>query len=383
MTTINQRTSANQTIGPKSAADRLDDARWLAVSNRDASADALFVFAVTTTGIYCRPSCAARRPKRAHCLYFAKPATARAAGYRACKRCHPDATTPARPAVEHMANICRHIETSPEIPSLNHLAELAGLSPAHFHRTFKSIVGLTPREYAAGVRAERVRASLACAETVTCAIHEAGFNANSRFYSASKGILGMSTKAYRSGGTGEHIAYATAPCSLGYVLVAATSRGLCAILLGDDPPSLAASLSARFPAATLIADEPGLTAELAAVTAHIESPANPTDLPLDLRGTAFQLKVWSALQKIPAGETWSYAELATRIGAPRAVRAVASACAANPVAVMVPCHRVVASGGKLTGYRWGLDRKRKLIEREKAGTPKSPRAKSKANRPSP
>jgi AraC family transcriptional regulator of adaptative response/methylated-DNA-[protein]-cysteine methyltransferase len=339
----------------------LSDPRWPSVRARDRAADGSFVYAVITTGVFCRPSCGARRPNPENVRFFANAAQAEAAGFRACKRCQPTQQAPHAACVEAA---CRTIEAAETPPSLAALASQARLSPFHFHRVFRQHTGLTPRAYAQAARSSRLQATLAGARTVTEAIYDAGFNAPSRFYAAAGTMLGMSPTAYRKGGAGLAINVATGTCSLGAILVAATSRGLCAILLGEDPTVLRQDLVRRFPHATISDGSPDFAATMDAAIALVEAPGTGIGLTLDVQGTAFQHRVWQALQTIPAGSTASYTQIATRIGAPKAARAVAAACAANPAAVAIPCHRVVGASGALSGYRWGLDRKRRLLARE-------------------
>lgn len=357
-----------------------DEARWRAVEERDSAADGQFVYSVATTGVYCRPGCPSRRPLRRNVAFHASPAAARRAGFRACKRCRPD--EPAQPDrhAEAAIRACRMLEAADAIPSLETLADAVGLSRYHFHRIFKKTVGVTPRQYAAAHRAGRVQAELRTgsganaggtnsnSNTITRAIYGAGFGSSGRFYERAPEVLGMTPGEYRDGGPGVAIRYAIAACPLGLVLVAGTARGLCAVRLGDDRAALEAEFRRDFPQASIEPDGDGaLDAWVRAVVARIERPAQSADpLPLDIRGTAFQQRVWQALRAIPPGETASYAEIAARIGRPSAARAVARACATNPAAIVVPCHRVVGKSGELTGYRWGLDRKRQLLEREGA-----------------
>jgi len=327
------------------------------------AARAAFFYAVVTTGVYCRPDCGARRPRPENVRYFETTAAAEAAGYRACKRCRPDEAVAGD---EVVAAACRRIAAAAAVPSLNSLAAAAGLSPFHFHRRFKAVTGVTPRGYAAGLRARRVREGLAGAARVTEAIFDAGFESAGRFYAEAAGFLGMTPSAYRAGGAGEDIFYALGSCGLGAVLVAASGAGICAISLGDDAAALVADLRKTFPAARVAEDE-AFAAVLGQVIAFVEAPRRDLGLPLDIRGTAFQLRVWEALRRIPAGTTASYAEIAAAIGAPKAVRAVAGACAANTLAVAVPCHRAKRADGGLAGYRWGVARKRRLLEVEAGG----------------
>lgn len=351
-------------------ADMEQDARWHAVQGRDAQADGRFVYAVKTTGIYCRPSCPARRPAPGNVAFYATPDAAEAAGFRACLRCHPRGVSTARANAALIEAACRMIEAAETPLATADLAHRIGFSTYHFHRQFKAITGMTPQAYAAGHRAALLRDGLAGGQSVTQAIHAAGFNAPSRFYDASDDILGMRPRAWRDGGAGETIRFALGQCSLGAILVAASDRGVCAISLGDTPEPLLAEFQGRFSKAHLIGDDAGFGARVAQVAALIEAPDGGADLAaglaLDIRGTVFQLRVWQALRQIAPGETISYRELAQRIGAPKATRAVASACAANPLAVAIPCHRVVRSDGALSGYRWGVERKAALIARETA-----------------
>ena len=340
---------------------------WQAIVERDPGADGRFVYAVRTTGVYCRPSCGARLPRQQNVAFFASPAAAKRAGFRACKRCRPDAST-SSPHVEAIALACRLIESSEQSPSLGDLAQRAGLSLHHFQRTFKLVTGVTPKAYAQRLRTARVQHALASAPRVTDAFYDAGFGSSGRFYETAEAILGMTPAQYRDGASGLALRFALAQCSLGAILVAATDRGVCAILLGDDPDALLRDLQDRFPKAELLGGEAGFERLVADVVALVEHPGARHDLPLDIRGTAFQQRVWEALRSVPAGGTSTYTEIAQRIGTPGAVRAVASACAANPLAVAVPCHRVVRLDGNLAGYRWGLARKQELLRRERVET---------------
>jgi AraC family transcriptional regulator of adaptative response/methylated-DNA-[protein]-cysteine methyltransferase len=341
-----------------------DEACWAAVMARDASADGKFYTAVATTGIYCRPSCAARRPKRENVRFFATCADAEAAGYRPCKRCKPDRPPLYEEHVAKVAQACRRIETAQEAPKLADLARSAGLSPYHFHRIFKATTGVTPKAYAVACRQKRVRERLKRSSSVTEAIYEAGFNSSGRFYAGSEKALGMTPSSYRAGGADAEIRFALGKCTLGSILVAATQKGVAAILMGDDPAALERELRKRFPHAKLIGGDKDFAALVAKVVALVEAPGTALDLPLDIRGTAFQHRVWAALREIQPGATASYTDIARRIGAPKSVRAVAGACAANPLAVAIPCHRIVRSDGALSGYRWGVARKRALLDRE-------------------
>jgi AraC family transcriptional regulator, regulatory protein of adaptative response / methylated-DNA-[protein]-cysteine methyltransferase len=341
-----------------------DAARWAAVQRRDRTADGKFFYSVRTTGVYCRPSCAARLPRRENVRFHESCAAAERAGFRPCKRCRPDA-----PALEErnmlaIAKACRLIEAAESPPDLDSLAAAAGLSRFHFHRVFKAATGVTPKAYAAARRIERLRAALPRSATVTEAIYDSGYNSSGRFYADSAGVLGMKPRDFRAGGKGATIRFALGACSLGSILVAATEKGVCAILLGDEPAPLLRDLEDRFPNAELIGGDRDFEQLVAKVIGFIEAPALGLDLPLDVRGTAFQQRVWEALRAIPAGTKASYTEIARRIGRPKAVRAVAQACAANAIAVAIPCHRVIRNDGALAGYRWGIERKRALLARE-------------------
>ncbi len=346
------------------AADTVSDPRWAAVVARDASADGEFVYSVRTTGVYCRPSCPARLARPENVRFHRTGADAEAAGFRACKRCRPDCPSLVEEHAAMVTRACRLIESSDRVPSLEMLAAHAELSPFHFHRVFKAVTGLTPRAYAVAHRGKRVRHELGRTGTVTRAIYESGYNSNGRFYAETRMVLGMSPTMYRAGGATAAIRFAIGECTLGSILVAASDRGVCAILLGDDPDRLARDLQERFPRATLIGGDAQFEQLVAKVVGFVEAPGLGLDLPLDVRGTAFQQRVWQALLAVPPGETVSYTEIARRIGAPASVRAVAQACAANPLAVAIPCHRVVRTDGGLSGYRWGVERKRTLLRRE-------------------
>ena len=338
-----------------------ETARRAAIAARAPAADGHFVYAVRTTGVYCRPSCPSRAARAENIVLFESPAEARAGGFHPCRRCHPDRAGPPHAGV--IARACRRLESAETPPPLAALAGEAGLSPFHFHRLFRAATGLTPRAYGAACRARRLRAGLAAAASVTEALYEAGFNASSRFYDQAGALLGMSPRRWRAGGAGEKLTFATGRCALGAVLVAATERGIAAIDLGDDPAALEAALRRRFPRARIEQGDEAFAAWVGTVVAALETPAAAA-LPLDIRGTAFQARVWAALRAVPPGQTVAYAELAARIGAPRAVRAVAGACAANPAAIAIPCHRAVRADGALAGYRWGIARKAALLARE-------------------
>jgi AraC family transcriptional regulator of adaptative response/methylated-DNA-[protein]-cysteine methyltransferase len=347
------------------AAATLRDPRWTSVVARSADSDGSFFYSVRTTGVYCRPSCGARLPRPENVRFHRSRSEAERAGFRPCKRCKPDQPSLAEQHTQMVTEACRLIEITHGIPSLEQLAANAGISAFHFHRVFKTVMGLTPREYAVAQRGERMRQELGRGDsTVTAAIYESGYNSNGQFYSESRDVLGMTPTIYRTGGTDADIRFAVGECSLGSILVAQSELGVCAILLGDDPDALARNLQDRFPKATLIGGDPDFEQLVARVVGFIEAPGLGLDLPLDVRGTAFQRRVWQALQEIPVGTTVSYSEIAERIGAPKSVRAVAQACGANHLAVAIPCHRVVRNDGALSGYRWGVERKRALLKRE-------------------
>ncbi|MES2015772.1 MAG: bifunctional DNA-binding transcriptional regulator/O6-methylguanine-DNA methyltransferase Ada [Pseudomonadota bacterium] len=344
-----------------------EDERWAAVQRRDGDADGVFWYSVRSTGVYCRPSCAARPKLRANVEFHASCEAAERAGFRPCLRCKPDQPPLAERHALVVARACRLIDAAEDEPNLDQLAEACGMSRFHFHRIFKAHTGITPKAYAAAQKAARLTRGLASAPSVTAALYAAGYNSSARFYAGAEGRLGMAPKKYKSGGAGAVIRFAIGACSLGAILVAATDKGICAILMGDDPDQLARDLQDRFPTAELRGADADFEATVAKVVGLVEAPALGLDLPLDVRGTAFQQRVWQALRQIPSGQTVSYAELAARIGLAKGARAIAGACAANPVAVAIPCHRVVRNDGALSGYRWGVDRKRALLERESGG----------------
>lgn len=341
------------------------DPRWGHVVNRDRSADGTFVYAVITTGIFCRPSCASRRALPHNLRFFDGPEAAQAAGFRPCQRCEPLGPGLAHKHAEIITRACRSICAAETPPSLNELASEAGLSPAHFHRLFKVTTGVTPKGWAAAQRNHRMRQALETgAVSVTSAIYDAGFNASSRFYEQSSDALGMTPTDFRQGGRHARIRFAIAQTSLGALLVAQSDKGICEIALADQPETLLKALQDHFPKAELIGADAAFEARVAQVATLVEAPAQALDLPLDIQGTAFQQRVWQALRQIPPGTTASYSDIARAIGAPRAVRAVAQACAANRLAIAIPCHRVLRQDGQLSGYRWGIDRKRTLLLRE-------------------
>lgn len=342
--------------------------RRKAVLKRDRAADGAFVYAVVTTGVYCRPSCPARRARPENVAFYDTCEAARAAGFRACRRCRPDAFAAVHRHTVLVEAACRRIEDADDPPSLNELAADAGLSPYHFHRVFKIVTGLTPRAYGAAHRANRLRHALSEGQTsVTAAIYDAGYGSSSRFYERTRDILGMTATAYRNGGHNAEIRFALGECSLGTFLVARSAKGVCALSLGDDPDALVREFQDRFPNAELVGGDSEFEGLVAKVVGLVDDPAAGLGLPLDMRGTAFQQRVWTALQAIPAGHTVSYSELARRIGTPNSARAVARACASNTIALAIPCHRVIRQNGAVSGYRWGVERKRVLLEREAQG----------------
>ncbi len=337
------------------------DPRWGAVRNR-ATGD--FVYGVKTTGIYCRSTCPSRLPKPKNIVFYASCSEAEAAGFRPCLRCKPlhDSHEAQKSAL--MADICRIIEQSEQAPRLDDLAAQARLSPHHFHRSFKAITGLTPKAYFNAQRAKRVREGLSAGDTVTAVLYGAGFGSSGRFYETSNAILGMTPTRFQKGGAGADIRFAVGQCALGAILVAQSDIGICSITLGDDAEALVNEMQDRFPYANLIGGDTVFEALVAKVAGFVETPVIGLDLPLDIRGTAFQQRVWKALQAIPSGQTRSYSDIAALIGEPKSVRAVASACGANTLAVAIPCHRVVRTDGALSGYRWGVERKRALLLKE-------------------
>jgi AraC family transcriptional regulator, regulatory protein of adaptative response / methylated-DNA-[protein]-cysteine methyltransferase len=338
---------------------------WAAVIAHDASQDGRFFYSVRTTGVYCRPGCASRQPRPENVAYYETAEAAEAAGFRPCKRCRPREGSPAERHVAAIGRACALIRASDRLPSLAELADAAGISRFHFHRVFKQITGATPRDWGKAHRMGRLADRLEAGEGVAEAVYGAGFGASSRAYEAAPNGLGMTPGARRDGGKGETIRYTVVSTWLGLALVAATERGVCMTALGDDSAGLEADLRRRFPAATLVAADATLCGWTERVVRYITRPAEQLDLPLDIRGTAFQAQVWRALQKIPPGQTATYTEIAAALGRPKAVRAVAQACAGNKLAVLVPCHRVVRTDGDLAGYRWGVERKRALLARER------------------
>ncbi|QTF09761.1 bifunctional DNA-binding transcriptional regulator/O6-methylguanine-DNA methyltransferase Ada [Brenneria izadpanahii] len=345
-----------------------DDPRWLAVLTRDKAADGSFIYAVKTTGIYCSPSCASRLPKRENVLFFATAEAAQAAGFRPCKRCRQGLIPRDEQHARQIAQACRMIEQAERAPGLKELAKGVGLSPFHFHRLFKNLTGVTPKQYAKARRRRQVRKQLLKNNPITGVIQDAGYSPNGRFYAESNAQLGMTPKTFQHKGRGMTIYFAVGVCSVGDILVAESERGICAILLGDDPQQLVNELQDMFANAQLVGGDAGFEQRMAQVVGFVDAPSVGLTLPLDIRGSLFQQRVWQALRDIPIGETASYSDIAARIGSPAAVRAVAGACAANRLAVAIPCHRVVRQDGSLSGYRWGVERKRRLLAKEAGGS---------------
>lgn len=342
----------------------LDDQRWTALVERRPETVAPFYYAVVTTGVVCRPGCASRRPKRDNVRFFDTLAAAEAAGYRPCKRCRPDAVAPAEQQRQALVSLCRRLETEDPTPSLAELAAEMGLSQWHFQRLFRRVLGVTPRQYASEYRAGRLKSALKTASSVTEAGYSAGYGSSSRLFEAARSRLAMSPSDYRQGAPGQQLHYALAPCHLGWVGLVISERGLCGLELADDPDRLTERLHTSFAKAELLPAGDALDELLARVVDFLARPQMELDLPLDIQGTAFQCQVWQALRAIPAGQTLSYAQLANRLGRPEASRAVAGACAANRLAVVVPCHRITRADGSISGYRWGVERKRRLLEQE-------------------
>ncbi len=351
---------------PTTAPTLNDDTWWGQVVARDPDADGAFWFGVRTTGIYCRPSCASRAPRRENVSFHATPAHAERAGFRACKRCKPRDASPGQALAARIADLCAWIASRDTIPSLRELSERIGMSEFHLQRTFKAAVGVTPRAYAVAQRAQRLREELRRTRTVTEAIYASGYGSSSRFYDNANRELGMTPRSFKTGGANTQIQFSIGECSLGRILVSASDRGVTAVLLGDDDRALVHDLRDRFPNTVLTRGDAKFERIVERVIAFVERPKQRFDLPLDIRGTAFQRRVWQELTRIRVGSTCTYSELAKRIGKPDAIRAVAGACAANPIAIAIPCHRVVRTNGELAGYRWGLERKRKLLRNEKS-----------------
>ena len=366
-------TSAAQISPLPSTRFKDDDTRWQAVLDRDRSADGAFFYSVKTTGVYCRPSCAARLANRENVRFHTTARQAEQAGFRACKRCCPNTPSKDEQHRRAVSQACLLLENPSDSPGLESLAEMVGMSPSHLHRVFKLLTGLTPKGYAMAHRSQRVRHELAVGKTVTDAVFNAGFNSNGRFYATSSKVLGMTPTTFRTGGVGTVIRFAVGECSMGSILVAASEIGLCAISIGDDPNALIQELQDRFSQAELVGGDRDFESIVAQVVGFVDRPSAGLELPLDVRGTAFQQRVWQLLCEIPCGQTTTYTEIAQRLGKPNAVRAVAGACAANHLAVAIPCHRVIRIDGSLSGYRWGIERKAALLEFEKKQHTKSER----------
>jgi len=344
-------------------AEMNDEDRWQAVVNRDMKLDGAFVFGVSSTGIYCRPSCAARRPNREHVNFFNSPDAAEAGGFRACKRCHPkDGSVNTKSELVRRA--CALMDDSEEALTLTDLSKALNVSSFHLQRTFKQVLGISPRQYAEARRVERFKQNVREGQAITGAMYEAGFSSSSRLYERSSAQLGMTPATYGRNGRGATISYAIEKCELGWLLVAATEKGICAVRLGSGANELEKDLMDEFSAAQLVRDNSSLRDTVQVIVKYLSGNNRDLNLPLDVQATAFQRLVWEALRAIPYGGTKSYSEVAQAIGRPTAVRAVARACATNPVALVVPCHRVIGSDKKLSGYRWGLERKKQLLERE-------------------
>lgn len=346
------------------ASPRADADRWARLVSRRGESPSDFYYAVVTTGIFCRPGCASRLPRRENVRFFDSPAEARAAGYRPCQRCRPEAADPADERRARLVRACRRLEEEQPTPTLADLAAEAGLSRWHFQRQFRRELGVTPRQYAAEYRARRLAEGLQGDASITEVGYRAGYGSSSRVFEAARERLSMSPSDYRRGAPGQRLHYGVAQCELGWFAVAASERGLCAIELDDSADALVERLTAAFPGAELRPAGDAFDGLLAEVARFLDAPGAELDLPLDIRGTAFQCQVWQVLRTIPAGQTLSYAQLAEQLGRPEAVRAVAGACAANHLAVAIPCHRVRRADGSISGYRWGPARKRRLLERE-------------------
>jgi len=347
--------------------EQLDNARWGAVETRDESVAGVFVYAVRTTNVFCRPGCAARRPLRRNVEFFLTPADAAARGYRACQRCHPDEARAHEPAVAAVIAVCRELERA-DAKSVAEIAHDAGYSERQLRRSFSEIVGVTMSDYRRAHRAARTRAALREGTSVTDAVIESGYGSFRGFYEHAGAQLGMTPRRYRDGARGEHLRYTAITTPIGVVMAACTQRGVCAVRIGPDEAALEKDVAAEFPLATIERDDAGLVDVASVLAGAVRGEADPTVLPLDVAGTAFQVRVWEALRQIPSGETRTYSEVAVQIGAPTAVRAVASACAANRAALTIPCHRVVRSDGSLGGYRWGIEAKAALLSVEAAGS---------------
>ena len=342
-----------------------DERRWKAIVNREQDNDCLFYYGVKTTGIFCRPGCSSRLPNRENVEFFKSCEEAEAGGYRPCMRCNPNSHSKKEEIERIIIRACRTIEQSETPIQLKHLAEGVGMSAYHFHRLFKKIVGITPKQYSSSHQASRFQESLKSSKSITDAIYNAGFGSSSGVYTKERDHLAMKPSEYRAGGAGVTILYGITKCELGWLIVAATPRGICAIEFGDNPAELPGQVQSRFPKADMQQAGSGFVALIGEVVEFIKSPHMECNIPLDIQGTAFQQQVWKVLRQIKPGETLSYTEVAERIGKPNAVRAVATACASNSLAVIIPCHRVISKDGKISGYRWGVERKKKLLEKER------------------
>jgi len=347
-----------------------EETYWQAVLTRDKHSDGTFVYAVRSTGIYCNPSCAARRPRREQVVFFPQPEAAEQAGYRACRRCRPQEASVYQLQLEVVQHACHYIETHLEGPlTLEALGKEVSVSPYHLQRIFKRIMGITPRQYAQAYRLGQLKQQLKEGETVTTALYNTGYGSSSRLYEQAPAQLGMTPAAYRQGGKSMHIGYAIVDCPLGRLLIAATEKGICAVSLGDSDAVLETALHSEYPAAEIQRDGVALSQWVSTLLNHLNGQQPQLDLPIDVQATAFQWRVWQALRAIPYGSTRSYSQVAQALGDPKATRAVARACASNPVAIVVPCHRVVREDGKLGGYRWGLERKQRLLAQEASWQP--------------
>jgi AraC family transcriptional regulator, regulatory protein of adaptative response / methylated-DNA-[protein]-cysteine methyltransferase len=342
-----------------------EKSRWQAVVENDSAADSIFYYGVITTGIFCRPSCPSKLPNRKNTIFFDTIAEAISAGYRPCKRCQPQAASPEEQTRDTIVRACRILEERETSPKLADLAKEIGMSPYHFHRLFKKTVGITPKQYSSAHRSDHFKRELASGQSVTDAMYSAGYSSSSTAYTSSRERLAMKPKEYRKGGAGLNIRYGIVLCRLGWVIVAVTDRGICAIEFADDPEELPPMVQRRFPMAEIVKEEQSLNSLLHDVVQLIDSPGRDIHLPLDIQGTAFQQQVWAILRQIEPGETLSYTDVADKLGKPKAVRAVATACAANKIAVVIPCHRVILKTGEVSGYRWGIERKKKLLEIER------------------
>ncbi len=344
-----------------------EEGRWQAVLARDAEADGAFVYAVLSTGVYCKPSCPSRKPQRQQVLFFPMPEVAEQAGFRACRRCLPDKPTVREPMTEVIQQVCRYIEANidGERPlTLSDMSSHVGVSPYHLQRTFKRVMGITPRQYAEAYRLGQLKTRLKEGDNVTRALYDVGYGSSSRLYERAGSELGMTPAAYGRGGPQTRIGYTIVDCQLGRLLVAATERGICAVSLGDADTALEAVLAEEYPASQIGRDDGKLGEWVGAILSYLGGQLPHLDLPLDIKATAFQRRVWQELQSIPYGSTRSYSQIASALGQPKAARAVAQACASNPVALAIPCHRVVREDGNLGGYRWGVERKEALLSRE-------------------